>query len=191
MYIHIPLYRYVRIALYMCIRNALYTCIRIALYMCIRIALYMCIRIALYMCIRIALYMCIRIALYMYICISLYTYNLKERLGINCAFKHAISSHNYTLLPFTFTNYNIHVHTAHFILDHTFYTNFANEFLLKFEILYTLTRCTFCSPSSSEYWVRHLWDRMGLIESDKFPVFFLFLYLFSATSEVQSLHLSS
>ena len=60
-----------------------------------------------------------------------------------------MASHSFTLLPYTFTHFNIHVHTAHFILDHTFCTNLANEFLVKFELLYTLTCCTFCSLSSS------------------------------------------
>jgi hypothetical protein len=55
--------------------------------------------------------------------------------------------------------------------------NFGNEFLVKFEILYTLNLCTFCSLCSSGEWVRLPLDKVGLIEYDKFSVFLLFCFL--------------
>jgi hypothetical protein len=41
-----------------------------------------------------------------------------------------------------------HVHTVHFILDYTFYTDFANQFLVKFEI-----SCCICSCISTFYFL--------------------------------------
>jgi len=49
-----------------------------------------------------------------------------------------MASHSYTLLPYTFAHFNVHVHRAHFSLDYIFYTKFANEFLVKFDLLYKL-----------------------------------------------------
>ena len=79
-------------------------------------------------------------------------YNLNERLGTNFVFKYKIllryvllncitQLHSTALRIYVF--FNVHVYREHFISDYTFCMNFANDFLMKFEILYTIAHCTF------------------------------------------------